>query len=163
MSVKDIYEEPSDILRRAMPEVKEFGPTIYELLHDLRETVRQIGAVGLAANQIGVEKRVCVILIGSDRIVEFVNPVIVFKRGKAYSVEGCMSIPQYTAIIPRSLEVKVGYQTREGKAGILSLQGDYAFRAQHEIDHLNGILIRDYVEGHNGKGGGLTAQVGRVK
>lgn len=161
--MKDIYEEPSSILRRKMPDVKVFGPAVYPILQDLREVMLETGAVGFAANQIGTELNICIVRSASDRVLEFINPVIIGRKGKAYSPEGCLSIPNYSAIIPRSLEVRVGYQNREGKALVMTLGGSISFRAQHEIDHLNGILIRDYVEGTNGKSGGISEEEGKLE
>lgn len=161
--IKEIFEYPSSILARKMPEVKTFGPSLYPILTDLRDTLFEVGAVGFAANQIGVELQVCVVLIGNERLLEFVNPVILWRRGKIYSPEACLSIPDYVAIVPRSREVKIGHRTRDGKQAMLTLADQYAIRAQHEIDHLNGILIRDYVEGNNGKSGGIDATAGTLK
>lgn len=162
--IRGVFEYPSSILGRKMPEVsKSFGPALYPLLTDLRDTLFAAGAVGLAANQIGIELQVCVVLIGNERLLEFVNPVILSRSGKIYSPEACLSIPDYVAIVPRSKEVKIGYRTRDGKQAMLSLADQYAIRAQHEIDHLNGILIRDYVEGNNGKSGGIDAMAGTIK
>lgn len=163
MSVRDIYEEPSDILRRKMPDVKVFGPAVYPTLQDLRETMFDAGAVGFAANQIGTELNICIVRTANDRVLEFINPLIISRKGKAFSPEGCLSIPRYTAIIPRSLEIRVGYQNREGKTMVMTLGGSISFRAQHEIDHLNGILIRDYVEGRNGKSGGISEDEGKLE
>lgn len=161
--IRDIYEYPSSILERVMSDVKTFGPAIYPLLQDMRETVVQTGAVGLAANQIGVDQKVCIIILGSDRVMEFINPAIIWKKGKIYSQEACLSIPDYTAIIPRATDVRVGYQNRDGKTSVMTLSGPYAIRAQHEVDHLNGILIRDYVEGLKGKSGGISEIAGKIE
>lgn len=161
--IRPVFEEPSSILRRVMPEVKNFGPHIYSTLADLRDTLFELGAVGFAANQIGIEQSVCIVLIGNERVLEFVNPVILWRKGKIYSPEACLSIPNYVAIVPRSAEVKIGYRTRDGKQAMMSLADQYAIRAQHEIDHLNGILIRDYVEEQNGKSGGIDASAGKLE
>ena len=161
--VRDVYEYPSSTLREIVPHVEDFGSVLYKDFLDLKETLSTIGAVGLAANQIGIRKRICVMLMGNNTIMEFVNPVIVFKQGKLYSVESCVSIPNYTAIITRAQVVKVGYQTRDGRSGLMHFQDTLAIRAQHEIDHLNGILIKDYVDGSHGKSGGITAEKGKIE
>ena len=165
MSIKGvtILGENDSLLRKRVDYVRVFGPAIYSDLHDLRDTMKQIGAVGLAANQIGLNKRLIVFKIGNDRVIEFVNPTIVFKKGKIYSAEGCVSIPNYVAIIPRAPDIKVEYQTRDGHPALMSLAADYAIRAQHEIDHLDGILIKDYVDGTNGKKGGISGRTGTLE
>lgn len=161
--IRDVYEYPSSILEKRMPDVKMFGPGVVPLLQDMRETLVQTGAVGLAANQVGALARVCIIILGTDRVQEFINPAIIWQSGKIYSQEACLSIPDYTAIIPRSTDVRVGYQNRDGKTAVMTLSGPYAIRAQHEIDHLNGILIRDYVEGLKGKSGGISELAGKIE
>jgi peptide deformylase len=161
--IRDIYEFPSPGLERVMPEVKVFSAVLSVLLNDLKETMLDSNAVGLAANQIGVELRVCVTRIrDSNRVFEFINPVIMVRQGRIWSPEGCLSLPNYHAIIPRSKDIKVGYRTRENKVVMVTLADGAAVRLQHEIDHLDGILISDYVDGKKGKSGGINATKGAL-
>jgi peptide deformylase len=162
--IRDIYEYPSAVLERVMPEVKVFGPKVAATCNDLRETMLNSKGVGLAANQIGVELRICITRVkDTDRCFEFLNPVILKRQGKLWSPESCLSIPDYSAIIPRSEEVRIGYRTRENKPALMTLAGEAAIRVQHEIDHLDGILIHDYVEGKKGKKGGINATIGTLE
>jgi peptide deformylase len=159
--IQEIWLEPSAILGRVMPEVKNFGPGVAITIHDLQDTMIASNGVGLAANQIGVELAICVIkILDSDRDFAFVNPKIVWREGRVWSPESCLSIPEYSAIIPRSQNIRLTYQVVSGQTSLLTLGGVMAIRAQHEIDHLNGILISDYVEGKKGKKGGINATEG---
>lgn len=162
--IRDIVLEPHSILRRTMLDI---GPAnrreITRVLTDLKETMIEIGAVGLAANQIGEEVNICIVAIGNGKILELVNPLLLKRKGKYYSPEACMSIPNYSAVIPRFEEVQIGHFTRDGKTRLVTLALPYSVRAQHEIDHLHGILIKDYVEGKNGKFGGMDANAGPIE
>ena len=162
--IRDIYEYPSSVLERVMPEVKTFGPKAAATCNDLKETMFSVNGVGLAANQIGVELRICITRIQHGaRWFEFLNPVILMRSGKLWSPEGCLSIPNYSAIVPRSETVKIGYRTRDNKVAMMTLAGEAATRIQHEIDHLDGILIHDYVNGKKGKSGGINATEGSLQ
>lgn len=159
--VRSVFLENSKILRRTMPDVKPpFGEGVMTALTDLRDTMFEIGAVGLAANQIGFELNIAIIALANDKVLELINPAIIKKGKRYYSVEGCVSIPNYTAIIPRVDEVQVAHLTRDGKQKLVTLALPYSVRAQHEIDHLRGILIRDYVDGVGNLKGGMDATKG---
>lgn len=160
--VRDIILEPHSILRRTMPDILNKKEMI-RILNDLTVTMNEIGAVGLAANQIGEEANICIVKLGNDKILELVNPLLITKKGKVYNPEACMSIPNYTAIVPRFEAIQIGHLTRDGKTKLISLGLPYSARALHEIDHLHGILIKDYVEGKNGKSGGLDATTGPIE
>jgi len=162
--IREVVLEPHSILRRIMPAAgiankKELA----RIFQDLTDTMNETGAVGFAANQIGEEVSICIVKLGNNKVLELINPLLLKRVNKFYSVEACMSIPNYSAIIPRFEEVTIGYLNRDGKARTISLAAPYSVRAQHEIDHLNGILIRDYVEGKNGKSGGLTSTEGTIR
>lgn len=160
--IKEVLLEGSSILRKQMPDMKIFDKQLFEILQDLQDTMFETGAVGFAANQIGVEKNVCIVRTLNDQVLELVNPVVVKRKGRLYSPEGCLSIPNYMAIVPRYEDITIGHRTRGGKAVMTNLSGHVGIRAQHEIDHLNGILIRDYVDGINGKKGGIDATSGEL-
>lgn len=160
--VRDVIAEGDPILRRHMPNIQNFDKFVGVILDDLKDTMFATGAVGFAANQINYEANVCIVRMKDDAVLELINPIIMSRRGRIFSPEGCLSIPDYVAIIPRSAEVKIGHRNRAGKPILTTLVPPYSRYAEHEIDHLNGILIRDYVEGKNGKKGGIDAERGYV-
>ncbi len=158
--IRDIIQEPDPILRRQMPDVTN-QKKILQVLKDLKDTMRDSGAAGFAANQIGEEVNICIVGArqtgaASDKtrkIWPLVNPKIVFFAGLQLSSEGCFSIPGYIAIIPRSVTIKVACIDK-----LYEFTGVEAWIAQHEIEHLRGVLIRDYVENtHDRKGGRLIS------
>ena len=152
--IRDIIQEGDSILRRQMPDVHD-AKKIAQVLGDLKDTMRDSHAAGFAANQIGEEVNICLVWEAKNyaskerKIYSLVNPKIVFRSGSQQSHEGCFSIPGYIAIIPRAMKVMVACQDK-----LYTFTGSESRIAQHEIDHLQGILMRDYVEGTNGKSGG---------
>ena len=113
------------------------------LIEEMKTLVRLKKAWGLAAIQVGVEERFCVVRYGSE-IVLLVNPEIT-KRSKQrwWMREGCLSLPGKTVVMGRYKRVTVRFTTDEGRS--MSIRGDGAFGAclQHEIDHMDGITIND--------------------
>lgn len=160
--IREVVLEGDAILRKQMPDAQFNNGDIIRVLVDLRDTMFETGAVGFAANQIGEMTNICIVRLEGDKVLELINPVILSRKGRYYSAEGCMSIPNYWAIIPRASEVMIGHLTRDKKRTMTKLGLPSATYAQHEIDHLNGILIRDYVENLYGKKGGLTMQMGAL-
>lgn len=120
--------------------VTVFDDDLKRLSDDMRETMRAYRGIGLAAPQVGVLKRLIVVLIKGQPVV-MVNPEIVSKSGFYVSKEGCLSVPNRQVTKTRSKSVKVSYQDLTGSHQSLSLNTLEAACVQHEIDHLNGILI----------------------
>ena len=126
-----------------------------EIIRNLWDTVKMIGqgCAGLAAPQINVRQRICVIKQGS---LVMINPEITQRSGKHPSVEACYSLPGYEAIIPRAKKIVLHFQNNVGEyKHLITEDFKWAVVIQHEIDHLNGILISDYVDGRHGVKGGL--------
>ncbi len=147
--VREIRIYPDEVLKQRADEVKEFGKEIKELVQDMFETMYEKGGVGLAANQVGVLKRVVVIDLhsgkekqGKEQMV-FINPQIVEERGEVVQEEGCLSLPGLYKKVKRAAFVKVKAQNLEGKEFEVEAEGLLARALQHEIDHLNGILFID--------------------
>ena len=163
--VREVILEGDSILRKTMPDAT-FGKNInniVRILTDLKDTMFATGAVGFAANQIGEFTNICIVRMPDDKVLELVNPTILTRKNRHYSPEGCLSIPGYWAIVPRWSHIKIGYQTRDGKSKLVELDPSPSVFAQHEIDHLHGIMIRDYVEKLNGKAGGVTYDFGTLQ
>lgn len=113
-----------------------------EIIVDLKDTIREKNLVGLAANQIGYDKRIFVINFNGD-LRSFVNPIITKTGGLELSREGCASIPGKEFVRPRHNDIEVTYMTPLGKIESRQLVGMAATVFQHEIDHLDGMLLSD--------------------
>jgi peptide deformylase len=159
--VRETILEGDPILRQKMPDIDDLRKA-RRIVNDLIDTMFGTNAIGFAANQIGEPWNICVVRLDLDSVrkkdvLVFLNPKIVHRIGSQPSVEGCKSIPDYVAIVPRSKRVLITSipPTLKRTPYARTLIGMPAIIAQHEIDHLNGILLRDYVEGTNGKSGGV--------
>ncbi|MFB0526535.1 MAG: peptide deformylase [bacterium] len=132
------------VLRRKSREVKMIDEDIRKLIDNMAKLMYQNKGLGLAAPQVGILKRVIVADVG-DGLVSLVNPRILWRQGKDTMPEGCLSIPGINLEIRRSKEVIVEGLTKEGEKIQLGAVGLLARVLQHEIDHLDGILIIDRV------------------
>ena len=111
----------------------------------MAETMYAAEGVGLAAPQVGILRRYCIVDAG-DGLVELINPVIVEKSGSQTGEEGCLSLPGQYGIVTRPLKVTVRAQNRYGENITVSAEGLKARAFCHEIDHLDGILYIDREE-----------------
>jgi len=142
------------VLRQPAARVREFGPELHRLLDDMLETMRQAPGVGLAAPQIGVGQRITVVEYPDDeddpentmRVYELVNPEIIKMKGSEVGQEGCLSIPGIAADVDRRTQVVLKAQDRHGKEFRLKAYDWLARIFQHEIDHLQGVLMTDKAE-----------------
>jgi len=138
----------SPILRQKSAPVKQLDDAVRRLVDDLFETMRAAKGVGLAANQIGVARRVAVVDIGDDDPppLVLINPVIV-ERGdeEETAEEGCLSIPDIFGDVTRPARVVVEALDQEGRRSRVEAHGYKARAIQHEIDHLDGILFLDHL------------------
>lgn len=146
---REIRIYPDPVLKERAKEVEDFGPSLWELVDDMFETMYKRGGVGLAANQVGVLKRVVVIDLdsgkegqGKNQLV-LVNPEIVSAQGEVVAEEGCLSLPGLYKKVKRAERVVVRARNREGKEFTLEAEGLLSRAIQHEVDHLNGILFID--------------------
>jgi len=141
--VREILKLGAPILReKAMP-VRKYDDGLRELINDMIETMKSANGLGLAAPQIGVSRRVIVVLNEDEEPLALVNPSIVQSEGLDESEEGCLSIPNLYAIVPRPFYVKVEGNDPKGKRIVVEAEGLLARALCHEIDHLDGILFID--------------------
>jgi peptide deformylase len=138
----------SPVLRQKAAPVAQVDDAVRTLVDDLFETMRAAKGVGLAANQIGVARRVAVVDIGEDDPppLVLINPIIV-ERGEEDETaeEGCLSIPEIFGDVTRPLHVVVEALDQEGRRSRVAAHGYKARAIQHEIDHLDGILFLDHL------------------
>ena len=144
MSLKQLHLLGSPVLRQRAHEVARYDDGVKALVADLRETMHAAKGVGLAANQIGVARRVAVV-VADDRELVLVNPVIVEAEGEEVAEEGCLSIPDIFAEVGRAERVVVETSDGQGQRQRVEGTGLFARAIQHEIDHLDGILFLDRV------------------
>lgn len=144
MSQLEIKRFPDPVLRKKCEYVKNIGNAEKKILVDMAETMYLKGGVGLAAVQVGIDRNIVVIDIG-DGLIKMVNPVISKREGRETQEEGCLSVPEKCVNVKRSKKVVVDYLNEDSQAIRLSAEGLLARVIQHEIDHLFGKLILDYL------------------
>ena len=146
MAVRRIHTLPDTVLRRKAKRVPAIDPSLQKLIEDMIETVHFANGVGLAAPQVGVPLRLCVLQMPEEEPVVLINPEIVKRSGERVVSEGCLSIPGYVGDIKRSVSVTVKGMDRQGKPVRLKGTELLAQVLEHELDHLNGILYIDHIE-----------------
>ena len=139
------YGDPA--LKSRAREITERGEPLADLAADMRETMKAYNGVGLAANQIGVLQRILVVDVpqadAPRATYTLVNPVIVFREGQEKGEEGCLSIPGVWDEVVRAKRIHVRAQDETGKPIEVDAEGYFARAIQHEVDHLDGVLMID--------------------
>lgn len=159
MAVLDIVTFPAAVLRERTQPVTEFGKDLEKLAKDMLDTMYDAPGVGLAANQVGVSKRLFVLDVdykidGDEDDVNsrtysnqspliIVNPEVKNSEGKMLYREGCLSVPGVSEEVSRKAKLTLAYQDLAGKSQVLQAEGLLCVAIQHEIDHLDGKLFID--------------------
>lgn len=152
MPPRDIVLYPDPVLRARAADVDPADPRVADVLRDLRDTLDSHVGVGIAAPQIGESVRI--IAVDATRARKpvpnhgpllLLNPEIVAREGEITFREGCMSIPDFVARIPRAARVTVTATMPDGTPRTLQAEGFEAVIMQHEIDHLDGVLFIDRI------------------
>ena len=146
MALRKIALQGEACLSKVCRPVTDFNSRLHTLLDDLADTLADSGGVGLAAPQVGVLRRVCVVLDEEDQLIELVNPEIIYTEGEQTGLEGCLSVPGEYGIVKRPMHVKVRAQNRDGEWFEVEGDGLTARCFCHEIDHLNGIVFTSKCE-----------------
>jgi peptide deformylase len=144
MAAMDVLTLPNPILRKKVQEVKKVGAEERSILDDMAETMYLKSGVGLAAIQVGIQKSLIVADVG-DGLMKFINPVIIKKEGSESQEEGCLSVPETCVNVKRAKKIVMEYLDEKGEPASISAQGLLARVLQHEVDHLTGRLIVDYM------------------
>lgn len=134
------------VLTEKAEEVPKITKRISKLIDDMLETMYDANGVGLAAPQVGISQRIAVLDVGEGPVV-LVNPVIKNGEGEEIDVEGCLSIPERWVYVKRYESVEVTALNEKGKPIRIEADGLFARAVQHELDHLDGILIVDRMIG----------------
>jgi peptide deformylase len=151
LPIRPIVKYGQDVLRTPTAPVAQIDDEIHCLIDDMVETMYAAPGIGLAANQIGVSKRVMIIDLSVGRrpgeLHVCINPEIVEVDGLIYEEEGCLSIPDFVEGVTRPERVKLRYLDRDGRQREMWGEELMARAMCHETDHLNGTLYIDHLRG----------------
>jgi peptide deformylase len=144
MAIRDIHILGSPVLRHRAEDIDSVDDDVRALVEDLFDTMAAASGVGLAANQIGVTRRVAVIN-ADDQTFAMINPRIVEATGRDGKEEGCLSIPDAFAEVTRPERIILEALDESGETFRLDASGLVARAVQHELDHLDGVLFIDHL------------------
>jgi peptide deformylase len=144
MAIRDIHVLGSPVLRRRAEEIAVVDDEVRALVEDLFDTMAAASGVGLAANQIGVTRRVAVIN-ADEQTFAMINPRIVSSEGRETAEEGCLSIPDAFAEVSRPGNVVLEALNVQGEVFRLEATALVARAIQHELDHLDGVMFIDHL------------------
>ena len=142
MAIRNIVKYGDEILHKVCRSVLSFDEKLAQNLDDMADTMYKAEGVGLAAPQVGILRRYCIVDIG-DGLIELINPVIIEESGVQTESEGCLSLPGDYGVTKRPMKVTVRAQDRNGNTFTVTGEGLKARAFCHEIDHLNGIIFKE--------------------
>jgi peptide deformylase len=148
MAIRQILHDGDETLRKKAREVTTFDSRLHTLLDDMAETMYENNGIGLAANQIGILRRIFVMDVNEETgLLEFINPVIRDAAGSQTNCEGCLSVPGVWGDVERPETLVIDALDRSGNPFCMEASGMLAICICHENDHLDGILFKDLVKG----------------
>lgn len=142
MAIRNIIQIGDDTLRKKSFPVENIDAKTIQLLDDMKQTLEKAQGAGLAAVQVGVLRRIFIVST-DDGYFEFINPVILSRKGRQYGTEGCLSVKGKWGDVARPKTVKIRATDRDGNDFELIAYGFTARAVCHEYDHLDGILYVD--------------------
>ena len=147
MALRKIVEMGDECLNKVCRPVTEFNSRLHDLLDDMAETLADANGAGLAAPQVGVLRRVCIVMDETtEEYLELVNPEIIAQSGEQTGLEGCLSVPSKWGIVTRPNVVRVRAQDRDGRWFEVEGEGMNARCFCHEIEHLDGHLYTEHID-----------------
>lgn len=146
MALRRIVLQGEDCLTKVCRPVTDFDDRLHILLNDMADTLLDSGGVGLAAPQVGILRRVCVVQNENDEIIELINPEIVYTQGEQTGLEGCLSVPGKFGVVTRPEVVRVRAQDRDGNFFEVEDSDLTARCFCHEIEHLDGHLFVEHTD-----------------
>jgi peptide deformylase len=145
----EIVTYPDPVLKKKAEPITNIDGSVQDLINNMSELMYQASGIGLAANQVGAEKRVIIFDLDykekGQNLHVLINPSIVLAEEKIEFEEGCLSVPDFQAKTTRKKYLKVKGVDRNGKPLDIEAEDLLAICIQHEIDHLDGTLILDHV------------------
>ena len=145
MALRSIHLLGSPVLRQRSDEVASVDDEVRTLVRDLSDTMTAAEGIGLAANQVGLARRVAVVQVGDHPELVLINPEILETDGEEKDEEGCLSIPDVFGDIDRAQRIVVETTNLDGERERHELIDLFARAVLHEIDHLNGVLFFDHL------------------
>ena len=146
MALREIMVKGEPCLNKVCHPVTEFNKKLHDLLDDMAETLEESQGVGLAAPQIGIMRRVVVVLDEDDQLIELVNPEIIRTEGEQTGPEGCLSVPGKFGMVTRPNFVRVRAQDRLGDWFEAEGEELTARCFCHELEHLDGHLYVEHID-----------------
>ena len=146
MGLRKILTDKEPSLHKVCRPVENFDRRLHNLLDDMVETLVDSGGVGLAAPQIGILRRVVVVVDAEDNMLELVNPVIIDSEGEQTGLEGCLSVPGKYGVVTRPYKATVRAQNRNGEFFEVKGEEIVARCFFHELDHLDGHLYVEHTD-----------------
>ena len=146
MALRTIRVEGDPVLTKISRPVDKMTPRIQDLITDMLDTMYEAMGVGLAAPQVGILKRIVVIDVGDGPII-LINPEIIEKSGEQTGDEGCLSVPGMSGQVTRPDHVKVKALNEDMEEVVYEGEGLLARAFCHELDHLDGHMYKELVEG----------------
>ena len=143
MAIRPIITQEDPVLSKVCHTVTKFDDRLADLLDDMRETLTQANGVGLAAPQVGILRRVVLVVNAEGELLELVNPEILEQKGEQEGLEGCLSVPGLWGYVKRPEWVKVKAQDRKGNWFEVEGEGLTARCFCHELAHLDGHLYTE--------------------
>jgi len=147
MAIRQIMVQGEDCLAKVCRPVTDFNRRLHALLDDMADTLTEANGAGLAAPQVGILRRVCLVLDEeSGEYLELINPEIIATSGEQTGLEGCLSVPGKWGIVTRPNVVRVRAQDRYGDWFEAEAEGLSARAFCHEIEHLDGHLYVEHID-----------------
>ena len=143
MAIRNIVKVGDDILNKKCRPVTDFNDRLFTLLEDMHDTLTEAHGAGLAAPQVGILRRLALVMVEDESFLEIINPEIIAREGEQDGAEGCLSVPGKYGMVKRPMQVTVKFQDRHGEWHERTAEGFTARAFCHEIDHLDGILYID--------------------
>jgi len=144
----EIRKFPDPVLRRKARPIRRVDDAVRKLARDMIETMRDANGAGLAANQVGILRRLIVLQLPEEEPRVLVNPEVTRREGEREVEEGCLSVPGYVGLLTRAVRVKARALDESGGRFRLTAEELLAQVVEHEMDHLNGILYLDHLKSH---------------
>ena len=146
MALRTIITEGDPVLNKVCRPVEKFDDRLHILIDDMKETLAVSNGVGLAAPQVGILRRVVLVMDAEENVIELVNPTIISHEGEQDGLEGCLSVPGKYGFVTRPMKVTVRAQDRNGEFFEVSGEELTARCFCHELDHLDGHLFVEHAE-----------------
>jgi peptide deformylase len=146
MALRKILIQGDPVLNKVCHPVEKFDEKLHYLLDDMKETLTDANGVGLAAPQVGILRRVVVVVDADEQMLELVNPVIIHTEGEQTGLEGCLSVPGKYGVVTRPYKVTVQAQDRNGNTFEVEGEEIVARCFCHELEHLDGHLYVEHTD-----------------